>query len=109
MKLGLLYRIMSADSAPVSTRSGCPYIGVVLDGHRRYACEEGLASYQESYRHGMQRFEQFLDWSNELQIPVVTACCSPENLSRPADELLPYFEVLEELFARLPSRRLAVT
>ena len=53
----------------------------------------------------MRRFEEFLDWSDELQIPAVTAwLLSRENLSRPAEELGPYFEVLEELFARLPEQ-----
>lgn len=106
MKLGLLYRIYERRLRTGLDPERLPrHIGVVLDGHRRYAREEGLASYQESYRHGMQRFEQFLDWSNELQIPVVTAwLLSRENLSRPEDELLPYFEVLEELFARLPEQ-----
>ena len=106
MKLGLLYRIYERRLRADLDREKLPrHIGVVLDGHRRYAREEGLASYQESYRHGMRRFEEFLDWSHELQIPAVTAwLLSRENLSRPADELGPYFEVLEELFARLPEQ-----
>ena len=80
------------------------HIGIVLDGHRRYAREEGLPSYSDSYRAGMARFEEFLEWSNELGIPVITGwVLSRENLARPADELAPYFEVLIELFHRLPS------
>lgn len=51
----------------------------------------------------MRRFEDFLGWADELRIPAVTAwLLSRENLSRPADELDPYFEVLIELFERLP-------
>ncbi|HUO45416.1 MAG TPA: polyprenyl diphosphate synthase [Acidimicrobiia bacterium] len=79
------------------------HIGIVLDGHRRYAREEGLPSYTDSYRAGMARFEEFLEWSNELGISVTTGwVLSRENLARPADELAPYFEVLIELFQRLP-------
>ena len=79
------------------------HIGIVLDGHRRYAREEGLPSYTDSYRAGMARFEEFLSWTNELGIPVITGwVLSRENLSRPDDELAPYFEVLIELFRRLP-------
>jgi len=70
-------------------RSRLPrHIGIVLDGHRRHAREEGLNSYQESYRAGMHRFEEFLGWVEELGIPVVTAwLLSRENLSRPEGEL----------------------
>lgn len=79
------------------------HIGIVLDGHRRYAREEGLPSYRDSYRAGMARFEEFLGWSNELGISVITGwVLSRENLARPDEELEPYFEVLIELFARLP-------
>lgn len=80
------------------------HIGIVLDGHRRYAREEGLPSYRDSYRAGMARFEEFLGWSNELGIPVITGwVLSRENLSRPDEELEPYFQVLMELFGRLPT------
>ena len=80
------------------------HIGIVLDGHRRYAREEGLPSYRDSYRAGMARFEEFLGWSNELGIPVITGwVLSRENLNRPDQELAPYFEVLMELFGRLPT------
>jgi short-chain Z-isoprenyl diphosphate synthase len=52
----------------------------------------------------MRRFEDFLGWADELDIPAVTAwVLSRENLARPADELHPYFEVLVELFERLPA------
>ena len=78
------------------------HIGVILDGHRRYARAEGLPDYQASYRKGMQRFEEFLGWTTEPRIPAITAwVLSPQNLERPSEELDPYFEVLIELFARL--------
>jgi short-chain Z-isoprenyl diphosphate synthase len=52
----------------------------------------------------MKRFEEFLGWANELGIPAVTAwVLSRENLSRPEEELDPYFDVLVELFERLPT------
>jgi short-chain Z-isoprenyl diphosphate synthase len=106
MKLGLLYRLYERRLLADLDRSRLPrHIGVVLDGHRRHAREEGLTSYQESYREGMRRFEDFLSWSDQLQIPAVTAwLLSRENLSRPVEELQPYFEVLLELFERLPSQ-----
>lgn len=64
-----------------------------------------MASYTESYRAGMERFEDFLGWVNEFEIPAVTAwVLSKENLSRPSQELDPYFDVLVELFGRLPEQ-----
>ena len=104
MELGFLYRLYERNLLSSLDRSRLPrHIGVVLDGHRRYARDEGLPSYTESYRVGMRRFEEFLGWAHEMEIPAVTGwVLSKENLSRPAEELDPYFNVLIELFGRLP-------
>ena len=104
MALGLLYRLYERNLLAGLDRDRLPrHIGVVLDGHRRHAREEGLPSYADSYRVGMARFEDFLGWADELHIPAVTVwLLSKENLDRPAEELDPYFEVLIELFGRLP-------
>lgn len=106
MALGLLYRLYERNlRSGLDPRRLPRHLGVVLDGHRRHAREEGLASYTESYRAGMARFEDFLSWANEFEIPAVTAwVLSKENLSRPAEELEPYFNVLAELFGRLPEQ-----
>jgi len=106
MALGLLYKIYERNLLASLDSERLPnHIGVVLDGHRRHARAEGLPSYSHSYRVGMSRFEDFLGWANELKIPAVTAwVLSLENLSRPAEELDPYFEVLVDLFERLPEK-----
>jgi short-chain Z-isoprenyl diphosphate synthase len=106
MALGLLYRIYEHNLLAGLDRNRLPsHIGVVLDGHRRHARAEGLPSYTDSYRVGMERFEEFLTWTDDLKIPAVTAwVLSPENLSRPAEELDPYFDVLIDLFRRLPAQ-----
>jgi short-chain Z-isoprenyl diphosphate synthase len=79
------------------------HIGVILDGHRRFAREEGFADYQASYRAGMAKLEELLTWCAQLGVNAVTAwVLSTENLRRPPEELGPYFEVLGELFGRLP-------
>lgn len=103
MALGLLYRIYERNLRSQLDPEKLPkHIGVVLDGHRRYARESGLPTYTDSYRVGMARFEEFLGWADEFDIPAVTAwVLSKENLSRPAEELDPYFDVLIELFGRL--------
>ncbi|MGD2061316.1 MAG: polyprenyl diphosphate synthase [Acidimicrobiia bacterium] len=106
MAPGLLYRIYERRLLANLDRSRLPkHIGVVLDGHRRHARAEGLPSYTDSYREGMRRFEDFLGWADDLKISAVTAwVLSPENLSRPAEELEPYFDVLIDLFERLPAK-----
>jgi short-chain Z-isoprenyl diphosphate synthase len=79
------------------------HIGVILDGHRRYARAEGLVEYRESYEIGMAKLREFLGWCAQLQVPAVTAwVLSTDNLNRPADELEPYYAVLIELLESLP-------
>ena len=106
MELRLLYRIYERNLVSNLDPERRPrHIGVVLDGHRRHARAEGMATYAESYREGMNRFVEFLGWADDLKIPAVTAwVLSPENLSRPAEELDPYFDVLIDLFERLPQK-----
>jgi short-chain Z-isoprenyl diphosphate synthase len=104
MALRLLYKLYERNLLADLDRERLPgHIGIVLDGHRRHAREEGLPSYEDSYREGMRRFEDFLGWAEDLEIRAVTAwVLSRENLARPAAELEPYFNVLIELFDRLP-------
>jgi short-chain Z-isoprenyl diphosphate synthase len=79
------------------------HIGVIHDGHRRFARAAGLPDYATSYRAGMDKVVEFLGWCRDLDVPAVTCwLLSKENLSRPASELEPYFEVLACLFDRLP-------
>ena len=78
------------------------HIGLIHDGHRRYARRENLLSYEVSYKIGMVRFKECLSWCDELGIDYVTSwLLSKENLSRPEEELEPYFTVLYELFEEL--------
>ncbi len=79
------------------------HIGIILDGHRRYARAEGMADYTTSYRAGMRKFEDVVVWAEEMDVPAITAwVLSTDNLTRPPEEIEPYFDVLVELFARLP-------
>ena len=99
-----LYRIYEARLLQTLDRDALPgHIGVIHDGHRRYARAQGLADYAASYRVGMAKFVEFLGWTAELEIPAVTCwLLSTENLARPEAELKPYYEVLIELFNRIP-------
>ena len=100
-----LYRAYERRIIQQLDRSALPrHIGVIHDGHRRYAREERLPDYASSYRVGMAKFIEFLTWSEELRIPAVTCwLLSKENLQRPTEELEPYYDVLVELFERIPA------
>ena len=75
------------------------HIGLIHDGHRRYAREKGLLSYEVSYRIGINTFKECLSWCSNLNINHITSwLLSKENLNRPKEELGPYYKVLEELF-----------
>ena len=79
------------------------HIGIILDGHRRYARAEGMSDYAASYQAGMRKFEEFIGWAEQIEIPAITGwLLSKENLARPDEELEPYFDVLIGLFERLP-------
>ncbi|MDH3500159.1 MAG: polyprenyl diphosphate synthase [Acidimicrobiia bacterium] len=78
------------------------HIGIILDGHRRYARAERMPDYTTAYRAGMAKFESVMEWAKELNIDVTGWVLSTENLKRPAEEIEPYFDVLIELFNRLP-------
>lgn len=99
-----IYRLYEDRIVRSLDRDALPkHIGVIHDGHRRYARAERLPDYQASYRVGMAKFEEFLQWTAELDIHAVTCwLLSTENLLRPDEELLPYYEVLIELFERIP-------
>lgn len=101
------YERRLARSLPEGALPG--HVGVIVDGHRRFARTEGHLDFTESYRVGMAKLEELLGWCAELSIQAVTAwVLSTDNLRRPPEELEPYYEVLTELFARLPdlARRL---
>ena len=85
-------------------RSRLPnHIGVIHDGHRRYARATGLRDYTAGYEAGMDKVVEFIEWCGDVEVPAVTCwLLSKENLSRPESELKPYFNVLSDLFDRLP-------
>ena len=100
-----LYRYYERRLAASLPHESLPrHIGVILDGHRRFAREEGHVNYEASYQAGMAKLEELLGWCAELRVKAVTAwVLSTENLRRPPEELEPYFEVLGALFERLPA------
>ncbi len=99
-----LYRLYEERLLRSLDRSRLPrHIGVIHDGHRRFTRAEGLPDLRSGYQAGMRKFEEFIAWCADLEIEAVTCwLLSTDNLRRPAEELDPYFEVLGDLFSRLP-------
>lgn len=101
-----LYRLYESRLVRSLDRDSLPrHIGVIHDGHRRFARQSGLPDYEASYRVGMDKVVELLNWCEEFEIPAVTCwLLSQENLRRPATELEPYYSVLCDLFDRLPDK-----
>ena len=78
------------------------HIGLIHDGHRRYARKERLLSFEVSYKIGMTRLKECIGWCDEVGIDFITSwLLSRENLSRPKEELEPYYQVLNEHFQEI--------
>ena len=99
-----LYRLYEERLIRSLDRSRLPrHIGVIHDGHRRFARKSRMRDYVDAYRAGMDKFVEFLGWCAELEIPALTCwLLSKENLARPSEELEPYYGILVETFERLP-------
>jgi short-chain Z-isoprenyl diphosphate synthase len=64
------------------------HVGLILDGNRRYAREQGLPDPSQAYQMGAQKLDDVLMWCNDLGIPAVTLwVCSTENLKRSDAEI----------------------
>ena len=86
--------------AEVSRRPLPRHLGLIQDGHRRYARETGLASLAEGYRMGAEKTEEVLAWCAELGIPTVTLWwLSTENLAREPEEVADVLQVIETKMA----------
>ncbi len=71
------------------------HVGVILDGNRRWAAEQGNST-AAGHRAGAQKVEDFLGWCEEAGVEVVTLwLLSTDNLARPAAELEPLLRIIE--------------
>ena len=71
------------------------HVGVILDGNRRWAAEQGNSS-AAGHRAGARKIEDFLGWCEESGVEVVTLwLLSTDNLARPAAELEPLLRIIE--------------
>ncbi|PFG32472.1 isoprenyl transferase [Sanguibacter antarcticus] len=79
------------------------HVGVILDGNRRWAKSFGEPA-ATGHRRGADKIEDFLRWSEELGVEVVTLwMLSTDNLSRAATELDALLDIIEEAVCALAS------
>jgi short-chain Z-isoprenyl diphosphate synthase len=72
------------------------HVGVILDGNRRWARAAGATHVSDGHRAGADRITDLLGWCEEARVEVVTLwLLSSDNLSRPADELVPLLRIIE--------------
>ncbi|MHA6762648.1 isoprenyl transferase [Streptacidiphilus sp. PAMC 29251] len=72
------------------------HVGVMLDGNRRWARAAGMSTV-DGHQSGADKIPDFLGWCEEVGVEVVTLwMLSTDNLSRPAEELVPLLGIIEE-------------
>ncbi|MFF8918523.1 isoprenyl transferase [Streptomyces sp. NPDC015032] len=83
-----------------TTLAGLPrprHVGIMLDGNRRWARQAGHTDVREGYRAGGAKTTEFLGWCTADGIEHVTLfMLSDDNLGRPAEQLGPLIEIIEE-------------
>jgi short-chain Z-isoprenyl diphosphate synthase len=85
--------------AEVLQRPTPRHLGLIQDGHRRYARHAGLSNL-EGYQRGATKTEDVLAWCAELKIPTVSLWwLSTENLAREPDDVAAVLAVIEEKMA----------
>jgi len=78
------------------------HVGVLIDGNRRWAREMGFVNPHDGHVMGAERVKQLLRWCDDVGIGHVTVwLLSTDNLSRPAAELIPLLQVIEDLVTEL--------
>ncbi len=92
----LLYRLYERHLLGDILQHPLPHhLGLIQDGHRRYAREAGLSN-STGYALGAAKTEEVLSWCAELGISMVTLWwLSTENLSRDPDEVGAVLDVIE--------------
>ena len=92
-----LYRLYEQRLLRGVARSPMPrHLGLIQDGHRRYARDTGLSNLK-GYRLGATKAEEVLTWCAQLKIPMVTLWwLSTENLSREAIDVAAVLDVIED-------------
>ena len=78
------------------------HVGVMVDGNRRWAKDMGFVNPNDGHRKGAEHIKQLVRWCDEAGIGHVTVwLLSTENMSRPAVELDPLLQIIEDLAVEL--------
>ncbi|KRC34230.1 MULTISPECIES: isoprenyl transferase [Oerskovia] len=93
----LLYGLYERRLATSLPREAMPrHVGVILDGNRRWAKSFGETA-ATGHRRGADKIAEFLTWSEDLGIEVVTLwMLSTDNLSRSHEELSALLDIIED-------------
>jgi short-chain Z-isoprenyl diphosphate synthase len=91
----------------VRGRSVPQHLGIIIDGNRRYALEQGVPDLREAYALGAERLDDVLEWCAEVGIPAVSLWVfSTDNFRRSATEISGILSAVESkltLLARHPN------
>jgi short-chain Z-isoprenyl diphosphate synthase len=101
---GLLYRLYRRRIVKEIAGLATPqHVAMILDGNRRWAKLRALSSSSQGHRAGADKIHEFLTWSEEQGVSVVTLyLLSTDNLSgREKDELDSLVEIIESLADQL--------
>ncbi|HEY8720695.1 isoprenyl transferase [Pengzhenrongella sp.] len=98
----LLYGLYERRLAVSLPQDAIPrHVGVILDGNRRWARSFGEPA-STGHRRGADKISDFLVWSEEVGVEVVTLwMLSTDNLSREADELAELVSIITEAVSDL--------
>jgi len=78
------------------------HVGVMCDGNRRWAREMGFVDPNDGHRVGAAKIKHVLNWCDQAGIGIVTLyLLATDNLRRPASELDPLLEIIENLVTDL--------
>jgi tritrans,polycis-undecaprenyl-diphosphate synthase [geranylgeranyl-diphosphate specific] len=81
------------------------HLGIILDGNRRWAIKNSLKPWKGHY-YGAEKFEKFLEWCAELNIPQVSAyVLSSENLDRPEREVKEILNLFKRELEKLENEK----
>lgn len=101
---GLLYRLYRRRIVKEIAGLATPqHVAMILDGNRRWAKLRALSSSSQGHRAGADKIHEFLTWSEEQGVSVVTLyLLSTDNLSgREEEELDALVEIIESLANQL--------
>ncbi|ROO50912.1 short-chain Z-isoprenyl diphosphate synthase [Micromonospora sp. Llam0] len=78
------------------------HVGVMCDGNRRWAREMGFVDPNDGHRVGAAKIKHLLNWCDQAGIGHVTLyLLATDNLRRPARELDPLLNIIEDLVTEL--------